>query len=144
MSRPCSKSLLVIIHTICFLELSKPKIHIPDQPHTIEAQDRSPITFTIGENVTALTRTIITIQCNASGVPIPTVAWTKDDLRIPSGDRYTVEDGGSLLIADSIGGDSARYTCTATSVAGQDSASSTVQIVGKLSTHRHKNVYRSA
>lgn len=114
---------------------------MPDQPHTIEVQDRSPITFTIGENVTALTRTIITIQCNASGVPTPTVTWTKDGLRIPNADRYTVQDDGSLLIAGSREGDSAKYTCTATSVAGKDSASGTVQILGKLSTYKHKNLY---
>lgn len=106
-------------------------IDIPDQPRTIEAQDRSSVTLTIGENVTALTRTIITIQCNTSGVPTPTVTWKQDDLRIPRDDRYTVEDNGSLLIAGSREGDSAKYTCTATSVAGKDSASSTVQIVGK-------------
>ena len=106
-------------------------IDIPDQPRTIEAQDRSPVTLTIGENVTALTQTIITIQCNTSGVPTPTVTWKQDDLRIPRDDRYTVEDDGSLLIAGSREGDSANYTCTATSVAGKDSASSTVQIVGK-------------
>lgn len=89
--------------------------------------------------MTALTRTIITIQCYASGVPTPTVTWTKDDLRIPSGGRYTVEEDGSLMIADSKEGDSAKYRCTATSVAGKDSASSIVQIVGKLLTHKHKH-----
>ena len=114
-------------------------IDIPDQPRTIEARDRNPVTLTIGENVTALTRTIITIQCNASGVPTPTVTWKQGDLRIPNDDRYTVEDDGSLLIAGSREGDSAKYTCTATSVAGKDSASSTLQIVGKQSTHEHKN-----
>ena len=121
-------------------------IDVPDQPRTIKAQDRSPVTLSIGENVTALTRTIITIQCNASGVPIPTVTWTKDDLQIPRGDRYTVQDDGSLLISNSREGDYAKYKCTATSIAGKDSAYSTVQIVGKRSTHKLKNHsdYRSA
>ena len=66
------------------------------------------------------------------------MTWTKGDLRIPSGDRHIVEDDGSLLIPDSREGDSAKYTCTATSLAGKDSASSTVQIVGKQSTHKDK------
>ena len=110
-------------------------IDIPDQPSTLEAQDRSPVSLNIGENVTALTRTIITIQCNASGVPTPTVTWTKDDLQIPSGDRHTVQGDSSLMIPDSREGDSAKYTCIATSLAGKDSASSTVQIVGTQSTH---------
>ena len=110
----------------------KPDINIPDKPKTIEAQDRSPITLTIGDNVTALTNTSITIQCPTSGVPTPTVTWTKDGQEIPSGGRYTVQDDGSLVISEADEEDSARYTCTAESVAGKDSVSSTIKIVGTL------------
>ena len=108
-------------------------IDIPDQPRTMEAQDRSPVTLTIGENVTALTQTIITIQCNTSGVPTPTVTWTKDGQSIPSGGRYTTKSDGSLLIASSREDHSAKYTCTAISVAGEDRASSTLKIQSKPS-----------
>ena len=114
-----------------FLEYSKPAIDTTDEPKTIEAQDRSPITLTIGDNVTALTNTSITIQCPTSGVPTPTVTWTKDGQEIPSGSRYTVQDDGSLVISEADEDDNARYTCTSESVAGKDSASSTVQVVGK-------------
>ena len=110
---------------------SKPKINIPVRPNTIIAQDQSPITLTIGDNVTALTNTRITIQCHASGVPTPTVTWTKDGQDIASGGKYTVQDDGSLLVSEAEDVDSARYTCTADSIAGKDSASSTVQTVGK-------------
>ena len=110
---------------------SKPVIYIPDEPKAIEAQDRNPITLTIGDNVTALTNTSITIQCQTSGVPTPTVTWTKDGQEIPSEGRYTVQDDGSLLISETDEEDNARYTCTADSVAGKDSASSALQIVGK-------------
>ena len=89
--------------------------------------------MTIGNNVTALTDTSITIQCPTSGVPTPSVTWTKDGQEIPSGGRYTVQDDGSLLISEANEADTSRYTCTADSVAGKDSASSTVQFVGKNS-----------
>jgi len=112
-------------------EPSKPIVQISDDPKTIEAQDQSPITLTIGDNVTALTNTSITIQCPTSGVPTPTVTWTKDGQGIPSGGRYTVQDDGSLVIGEADEEDSARYTCTADSVAGKDSASSTVKVNGK-------------
>lgn len=102
-----------------------------DDRTTIEAQDRSPITSTIGDNVTALTNTSITIQCSTSGVPTPAVTWTKDGQVIPSEGRYKVQDDGSLLISEADEGDSARYTCTADNVAGKDSASSMVEVVGK-------------
>ena len=86
--------------------------------------------------MTALTNTSITVQCPTSGVPTPTVTWTKDGEDLPSGgSRYTVQDDGSLLIDEADEADTARYTCTADSVAGKDSASSMVEIVGKLDKH---------
>jgi len=81
--------------------------------------------------VTALTNTSITIRCPISGVPTPTATWTKGNQEITNGDRYTVQDDGSLLISEVKEEDSARYTCTADSVTGRDSASSTVRIIGK-------------
>lgn len=113
-------------------EPHKPVVKLSDKPETIEAQDRSPITLTIGDNVTALTNTFITIRCHASGVPTPTVTWTKDGQDIPNLGRYIVQDDGSLLIIGADSEDTARYTCTADSVVGQDSASSSVKIVGKI------------
>ena len=112
---------------------SKPKVNIPAKPKMIEAQDRSPITMTIGDNVTALTNTSVTIQCHTSGVPAPTVTWTKDGHEISDDGKYTVQADDSLLINNANVEDSARYMCTADSPVGQDSASSTVQIVGKYS-----------
>ena len=82
--------------------------------------------------MTALTNTSITIQCHASGIPTPTVKWSKDGKKLSTGDRYTVQvDGSLVLISEARLEDSARYTCTADSAAGKDSASSTVQIVGE-------------
>lgn len=81
--------------------------------------------------MTAVINTSVTIRCNASGVPIPTVTWTKDGKKIVKEDRYSIQDDSSLLIKDSKKEDTARYTCTVESVAGKESASSTVQIIGK-------------
>ena len=81
--------------------------------------------------MTAVINTSVTIRCNASGVPIPTVTWTKDGKKIEKGDRYSIQDDSSLLIKDSNKEDTARYRCTVESVAGKESASSTVQIIGK-------------
>ena len=116
------------------IDPTKPVIIIPEKTTTIEAQDRSPINMTIGDNVTALTDTRITIQCPTSGTPTPTVTWTKDGQDISSGGKYTVQDDGSLLINEADEEDTARYTCTADSAVGKDSASSTVKIVGEIFT----------
>ena len=134
--------MLILIHgDFHFIEPSRPVISTPIKPSTIGAQDRSPITFAIGDNVTALTNTSITIQCHANGVPTPTVTWRKDGQEITDAGRYTVQDDGSLLIGDTDEEDTGLYTCTADSVAGQDSASSTMQIIGKLSDHNPLSTY---
>ena len=109
----------------------KPVVQIIDDPKTIEAQDLSPVTLTAGDNVTALTNTSITIQCPTTGVPKPTVTWTKDGQQLLSGGRYTIQDDGSLMISEADKEDNARYACIAESVAGKDRASSVVQVIGK-------------
>lgn len=109
----------------------KPSIISSEVPKSLEAKDFSPIVVTIGDNMTALTNTSITIQCPTNGVPPPTVTWTKDGLEIPSGGRYKVQDDGSLVISKADEKDNAQYTCTSSNVAGNSSASSSVKIVGK-------------
>ena len=89
------------------------------------------MTATIGDNVTALTNTSITIQCPTSGIPTPTVTWTKDGQEIPSGGRYKVQEDGSLVISGSGMEDNAKYMCSAESISGKDSLSSILRVVGK-------------
>jgi len=101
-------------------------------PKSIEAQNRNPITLNIGDDLTALTKTNVTIDCPTSGVPRPTITWTKDGRILRDDGRYTIQIDGSLVIDEAEVEDSARYTCNADSINGQDSASSAVQIVGEL------------
>ena len=84
--------------------------------------------------MTALTNTNITIQCHASGVPAPTVTWSKDGKVVNSKGSYTVKDDGLLVINGAAHEDPTRYTCTVDNAAGTDSASSTVRIVGKITS----------
>ena len=107
-------------------------VKIPDKPKTSEAQDKSPIIMNIGDNVTALTNTNITIQCHASGAPKPTITWLKDVQKIRIDGKYAIQDDGSLIIRGTDKGDTARYSCTAESATGKDSASSVVEVVGEL------------
>ena len=90
--------------------------------------------------MTALTNTRITIKCRASGVPTPTVTWSTENRKILSEEGgYIVQEDGSLLIkvADKV--DTVRYTCTAVNFAGQDSASSSVVVVGRVAEMCHIN-----
>ena len=124
--------LLVFFFVFTYTGPSRPVVKGSDNPKSIEAQDRSPVTLKIGDNVTALTNTNIRIQCPTSGLPTPTVTWTKDGQEISSGGRYKVQDDGSLVISDAVEDNNGLYTCTAESLAGKDSKSSAVQIVGRL------------
>ena len=110
---------------------SKPVISVSVTQKAIEAQDRSPITLTIGDNATALTDSSVTLLCHVSGVPKPIVTWTKFGQTIVTGGRYTVQDNGELLIDGAREEDEAQYKCTAVNVAGQDSESSYIRVVGK-------------
>lgn len=52
----------------------------------------------------------------ASGVPEPTLSWTRESK------RYPVSGDGSLVLRDVDLDDEGTYTCTATNTAGKDEA----------------------
>ena len=112
-------------------EPTKPVIEVPDMKQEIGVGDGSPVTINIGDNVTAASNTTITIRCPVSGLPTPVVTWKRDGVQIIPGVKFTITGDTSLLIKDAAPRDSAQYTCSARSLAGNDSASSTVQIVGQ-------------
>lgn len=114
---------------------TRPAIITPENPMMIKARDRTPLTITVGNNVTTLTETKITIQCLTSGEPKPNVTWSKDGQKIPEGSKYAVQKDGSLLIREAGKHDSGLYTCTSENIVGNDSASTVIQVVGKTCYH---------
>jgi hemicentin len=91
--------------------------------------------MTIGDNITALTNTPISIDCPASGIPKPTITWRKDDQELSSGNEYLIHDNGTLVIERASAEDKGRYKCIATNINGEKSATSTVNVVGKIFKH---------
>ncbi|XP_028301363.1 hemicentin-1 isoform X2 [Gouania willdenowi] len=66
----------------------------------------------------------VVIACTASGVPEPTISWTKDGMQLPDvGKRYKILSTGLIEIPSADLSDSGHYSCTAENAAG--------------STHRH-------
>ncbi|XP_068012089.1 LOW QUALITY PROTEIN: hemicentin-2 [Melanerpes formicivorus] len=68
--------------------------------------------------VTATEGAAVTLQCNATGVPTPTVTWAKGTEPISLGPRYHLHPDGTLLIPSASLGDAGTYFCTATNTAG--------------------------
>ncbi|XP_068513036.1 hemicentin-2 isoform X2 [Anas acuta] len=60
----------------------------------------------------------ITLRCDATGVPTPTVTWTKGTEPVSPSPRYHLNPNGTLLIPSPSPGDAGTYFCTAASVAG--------------------------
>jgi hypothetical protein len=88
------------------------------------------VNITIGDKVTALTGTPITIDCLATAVPRAQVIWTKDGQELSSGNVYVIYENGTLLIVKASQEERGQYKCTARNKNGEDSKSSTVDTVG--------------
>ena len=110
----------------------KPSINVPNVNRDIPLGDGSPVTMNIGDNVTASFNTTITIKCPVSGVPTPSVTWTKDGLKIVPSLKYTFTSDESLVIEGQETFDSGQYTCSAKNFWGTNSKTSTAKFLGQL------------
>ena len=110
----------------------KPVIEVTKPGKKIPVGDGSPVTINIGDNVTAASNTTITIRCPVSGIPTPDVTWERDGEQATPSGRFSISSDSTLVIKEAAVDDSAEYTCSVKSVAGTDSESSTVEIIGKL------------
>ena len=97
----------------------------------IPVGDGSPVTMNIGDNVTAVANTTITIRCPVSGVPKPSVLWTRNGVVVVEGEKLSIMKDDALIIKGAESKDSAKYTCKVESHFGEESLSSMVKIKGK-------------
>ncbi|KAI4892790.1 hypothetical protein NFI96_028927, partial [Prochilodus magdalenae] len=81
------------------------QIHVPPE---ISA---SPLEFEAREGVP------ITLPCEASGIPKPSISWSKGEERLPVA-RLVSQGDGSLYISNPTAEHAGRYTCTASSEVG--------------------------
>lgn len=79
------------------------------------------------------------IHCPTTGVPNPEVTWRKDGRLISLGENIAIYDNGTLSVRGATTKDSGRYTCTAQNVAGRDSVTTDVTVVGKIPIKYHHN-----
>ena len=69
----------------------------------------------------------VTLSCNASGNPVPTISWTRDGSLISSGDqRISFEAGNRRLTITNVSRvDSGEYRCVADNIKGNDTSNAT-------------------
>ncbi|OWK57262.1 Hemicentin-1 [Lonchura striata] len=61
----------------------------------------------------------VTLPCKASGVPKPSIVWSKKgEVILPSNARFSAGSDGSLYVVSPGGEESGEYVCTATNAAG--------------------------
>ena len=126
---------------MCSAVPQKPSISRPDKPTLLHPKDYRPITMTVGDNLTALTDTSISIDCSASGIPTPTITWTLNDQELSPGSGYVIHENGTLVIEKASLLDEGRYRCIAKNVKGEDTKNSLVNVVGKLPSKIITNFY---
>ncbi|XP_068678168.1 peroxidasin-like isoform X1 [Montipora foliosa] len=70
------------------------------------------------ENTEVLEGSTAELQCQASGYPIPDIAWTKNGNRLPSRDRHILLPSGTLRVIYASTNDQGQYECRAINVVG--------------------------
>ncbi|XP_058494160.1 hemicentin-1 isoform X1 [Solea solea] len=83
---------------------------------------------------------LITLVCESSGIPPPSLTWRKDGSELKSDQRLRVLSGGrQLQIASAERTDAASYSCTASSAAGTTSKEYSLQVYVRPSIKRSEN-----
>ncbi|XP_070817740.1 hemicentin-1 [Chaetodon trifascialis] len=97
------------------------------------SEEVSPLSVTEGS--------LITLVCESSGIPPPSLTWRKDGSELKSDQRLRVLSGGrQLQISSAERTDAASYTCTASSAAGTTSKEYSLQVYVRPSIRRSEGV----
>ncbi|XP_040895666.1 hemicentin-1 [Toxotes jaculatrix] len=87
--------------------------------------------------LTVIEGSLITLVCESSGIPPPSLTWRKDGSELKSDQRLRVLSGGrQLQISSAERTDAASYTCTASSAAGTTSKEYSLQVYVRPSIRR--------
>ncbi|XP_069729285.1 hemicentin-2 [Phaenicophaeus curvirostris] len=82
-------------------------------------------------SLTVMVNEPVTLECDATGVPVPVLLWLKDGNPVPSvvADGTQILSGGRVLSLPTAHlRDSGTYTCVASSTAGEDRREATLEV----------------
>jgi len=92
--------------------------------------NREPVSIRIGQALSVLSGTQVSIECHVSGVPQPDVTWSRQDNNMATDGRVLVKDS-VLIITNATKADTGVYLCKAVNLAGEVGASSMVNVTSK-------------
>ena len=74
----------------------------------------------------------VALVCNATGDPVPVQTWSRNGNELMSGGRYRISSDGRVLTVQGVteAQDEGEFTCHASNVAGNDSATLTLSVQG--------------
>ncbi len=82
----------------------------------------------VGDNLTAIVRTPVNINCTAKGIPKPRMTWKMNGQQLGNGGNYKTDNNGTLAIKGIE--DPGEFRCIAENFVGQDDASSFIALLG--------------
>ncbi|XP_031431207.1 LOW QUALITY PROTEIN: hemicentin-1 [Clupea harengus] len=87
-------------------------VHVPP---SITGQTVAP------QNVSVVVRNPVTLTCEASGIPLPSITWLKDSKPVSASSSVRIISGGrSLRLMHAAVEDAGRYTCIVSNPAGEE------------------------
>ena len=95
----------------------------------IPLSNKTSVDVLIGSDVTVLTQTRINITCKVDGVPKPEITWLRDAIPVKS------DTDSSLVLIIRALEDAGQVTCVAENMAGNDTRSTDINVIGKKAGH---------
>lgn len=122
------------MNTFCFLSVPTPPEIIRTGIRDLQVLQPKSVEAVVGSTVLTISGNNVSISCDVTGFPTPSVEWTKDGVSLGA--------EGSILTLSSVNvDDTGLYTCTATSPLGPfDSQSTNLTVIGMCSTHFTKGL----
>ena len=116
----------------CLVGLEKPSILVQKPGPKVPIGDGSPVVSPVGSQITEIAFVRISLTCPTKGSPPPKITWKKDGEELASGDRYVINNEGTLTILQAVLQDTGNYTCSAQNEAGVEEVASFIDILGML------------
>lgn len=85
------------------------------------------------ESPEVVTNNSVKLACPASGIPLPTITWYRNSQPIVHNSSHylLLDNGWTLEIRSAVLDDTARFTCRAENVAGQNEKSFDLSVLGR-------------